>query len=68
MWAHIKTLTLSYLTIKTLALSQLVKEVVDQLSKRFVPRVSDIKTQIDWLIDHDYLGRGETRTVLNYLA
>ncbi|KAK9898155.1 Cullin-domain-containing protein [Cystobasidium minutum MCA 4210] len=53
---------------KTSTQSQLINEVVDQLSKRFVPQVNDIKRQIDWLIDNEYLERGEDRAILKYLA
>lgn len=55
-------------TVQTLTQPQLINEAIEQLSKRFVPQVNDIKRQIDWLIDNEYLERGETRSTLHYLA
>lgn len=58
----------SGLFFQTLTLQQLISEALNLLSKRFIPQISDIKAQVDHLIDRDYLERGETRGVLNYLA
>jgi hypothetical protein len=56
------------LFVKTLTMTELVNEAIQHVSKRFPPRVCDVKLQIDWLVENEYLARGETRGVLNYLA
>lgn len=54
---------------RTMRLSELVNEAVVQLSNRFTCKVSDVKKNIDTLIEREYLERESgTRDVLNYLA
>jgi len=52
---------------KTLDHSQLIAEVVRQLSPKFRPEVSDIKLRIESLIDREFLARENERTY-NYRA
>jgi len=52
---------------KTLEHSQLIAEVVQQLSPKFRPEVSDIKLRIESLIDREFLARNNERTY-EYLA
>jgi cullin 3 len=56
-------------TRKTLSHNQLVTEVVQQLSARFTPKVTVIRTRIEHLIEQEYLERdSKDRSVYNYLA
>ena len=49
--------------------SETVSAVVSQLSGRFVPQVSDIKQNIDRLIEKEYMARdAEQMDVYRYLA
>ena len=51
------------------ATAALVSAVVSQLSGRFVPQVSDIKQNIDRLIEKEYMARdAEQMDVYRYLA
>ena len=54
---------------KTVTHAALVSAVVSQLSGRFVPQVSDIKQNIDRLIEKEYMARdAEQIDVYRYLA
>lgn len=54
---------------KTLVHSELVNEVVRQLSSRFAPKPNMIKRSIEKLIEKEYLERDENdRRKLRYLA
>jgi cullin 3 len=44
-------------TRKTLSHNQLVAEVVQQLSARFTPQLTTIRTRIEHLIEQEYLER-----------
>ena len=56
-------------TRKTLPHVELLTEVIKQLSARFQPDPSLIKTRIEALIETEYIERDKTnRTTYNYLA
>ena len=52
---------------KTMKHSQLVGETIEQIKKRFSPKIADIKKCIDILLEKEYLERLEGDE-LGYLA
>lgn len=48
--------------------SRVFAQVVDILKARFRPSISQIKTQIDVLIDKEYIARTDDRQTYSYLA
>ncbi|KAL7420574.1 ubiquitin ligase (cullin) of SCF [Cryptotrichosporon argae] len=55
-------------TRKTIKHQSLIQETTAAISTKFTPKVSDIKKAIDYLIDKEYLERGEEKDSYNYLA
>ncbi|BEJ10695.1 hypothetical protein CspHIS471_0101170 [Cutaneotrichosporon sp. HIS471] len=53
---------------KTMKHQGLIQEVAQSISTKFTPKVSEIKKAIDYLIDKEYLERGDTKDTYNYLA
>ncbi|KAL1405840.1 ubiquitin ligase (cullin) of SCF [Vanrija albida] len=53
---------------KTMKHQALIQDVTAQISTKFTPKVSDIKKAIDYLIDKEYLERGDAKDTYNYLA
>lgn len=53
---------------RSIAHQLLVVEVIEQLKTKFTPGHSDIKKQVDVLIDKEYLERGEDGKTYVYLA
>jgi cullin 1 len=53
---------------KTMKHQGLIQEVAQSISTKFTPKVAEIKKAIDYLIDKEYLERGDTKDTYNYLA